>query len=74
MSILSKLGLGKKAPVTVAPTLGGKIVRVGPGDTLRTIARREYGDETMWERIYEANRARVKDAESLNLGTELVLP
>ena len=72
MGILERLGLRKTAPIE--PSLGGKIVRVGPGETLRTIARREYGDETAWERILAANRAKIQDAESLNLGTELRLP
>jgi nucleoid-associated protein YgaU len=72
MRILERLGL-QRAP-NPGPTLGGKIVRVGPGDTLRTIAQREYGDEAMWERILEANKAKVIDAESLNMGTELKLP
>ena len=72
MGILQRLGL-RRAP-NPAPSLGGKTIRVGPGDTLRTIARREYGDETMWDRILEANQAKIKDAESLNLGTELRLP
>jgi nucleoid-associated protein YgaU len=73
VGILARLGL-KKAPQADLPSLGGKIVRVGPGDTLRTIARREYGDEMQWERILQANHGKVQDAESLNLGTELVLP
>lgn len=73
MGILAILGI-KKAPEAALPSLGGKIVRVGPGETLRTIARREYGDEMQWERILEANHGKIRDAESLNLGTELVLP
>jgi nucleoid-associated protein YgaU len=70
--LLERLGLQRAA--TPGPTLGGKTVIVGPGDTLRTIARREYGDEDMWERILQANPTKVKDAESLNIGTELRLP
>jgi nucleoid-associated protein YgaU len=72
MRLLERLGL-QRAPAP-GPTLGGKIVIVGPSDTLRTIARREYGDEAMWERILEANHSKVQDAESLNIGTELRLP
>jgi nucleoid-associated protein YgaU len=72
MRLLERLGLQR--PSAPGPSLGGKTVRVGPGDTLRTIARREYGDEEMWVRILEANQSKVKDAESLNLGTELRLP
>jgi nucleoid-associated protein YgaU len=72
MGILQRLGLRK---TTVAPpSLGGKVIRVGPGETLRTIARREYGDEDAWERILAANRQKVTDAEALNVGDELRLP
>lgn len=72
MRILERLGLRKAPPAQ--PSLGGKIIRVGPGETLRSIARREYGDEAAWEQILAANRAKIQDAESLNLGTELRLP
>jgi nucleoid-associated protein YgaU len=72
MGILERLGLHR--PPAQGPSLGGKTVIVGPGDTLRTIARREYGDEDLWVRILEANQSKIKDAESLNLGTELRLP
>lgn len=72
MNLLEKLGRRKKA--APAPPLGGKIVRVGPGETLRSIAKREYGDEDAWERIAIANQAHVKDAEAPEIGTELRLP
>jgi nucleoid-associated protein YgaU len=55
-------------------SLGGKVVRVGPGETLRAIAKREYGEEIAWERIYQANKAHVRDAEAPKIGTELRLP
>jgi nucleoid-associated protein YgaU len=73
MGILERLGL-RKVTTAAAPSLGGKVVRVGPGETLRTIAKREYGDEAAWERIYEANQVHVKDAEAPEIGTELRLP
>ncbi len=72
MGILERLGLRKASPAL--PTRGGKIIRVGPGETLRSIARREYGDEAAWEQILAANRAKIQEAESLNIGTELRLP
>ena len=72
MGILERLGLRKAAPAL--PTLGGKIIQVGPGETLRSIARREYGDKAAWEQILAANRAKIQEAESLNVGTELRLP
>ena len=73
MGILDKLGL-RKVTAASLPSLGGKVVRVGPGETLRTIAKREYGEEEAWERIYAANQAHVQDAEAPEIGTELRLP
>lgn len=34
--------------------------RVSPGDTLRSIAARHYGDPSLWETIYDANRDKVE--------------
>lgn len=73
MNLLEKLRIRAKSKV-LYPSLGGKIVRVGPGENLRAIARREYGDENAWEMILNANRARIQDAESLNVGSEIRLP
>ena len=74
MGILSKLGLKKEESVPAGKSLGGKVIKTAPGDTLRKIAVREYGDESMWEKIYEANKHHIEDAESLYPGTELRLP
>lgn len=73
MNLLEKLRLRGKSKASY-PSLGGKVIRVGPGDTLRSIARREYGDENAWDLILNANSARIKDAESLNVGSEIRLP
>ena len=72
MRFLERLRLRK--PTRPPKSLGGKLIRVGPGETLRSIAKREYGDEAAWERILAANRAKIQDAESLEIGTELRLP
>jgi resuscitation-promoting factor RpfA len=48
---------------------------VQPGDTLRSIAEREYGDATQWPRIYDANRDVIgADPDTLVAGTTLRLP
>ena len=49
MGILERLGFVRARPTELS--LGGKLVRIGPGETLRSIARREYGDEAARERI-----------------------
>jgi nucleoid-associated protein YgaU len=47
---------------------------VRPGDSLRLIAVRIYGDESRWERIYEANRDVLQSPDDLVAGMELEIP
>lgn len=49
-------------------------VRIAPGDTLATVARRFYGDEREAERIWQANRDRLRSPALLVPGMELRLP
>jgi nucleoid-associated protein YgaU len=69
MGILETLGLKKKA--TAAPT--GKTIKVGPRETLRSIAKREYGDEELWAKIFEANKWRI-DGDEVAIGQDLFIP
>ncbi len=73
MHILEVIGLSKHRDAS-AQSAGGRLVKVGPGDTLAKIALREYGDEGKWELIYEANRRTVDDPDSIYPGMELRLP
>ena len=68
-------------PPPAAPAAGGAappqrpgVVRVAPGETLRSLARRFYGDERMAARIWEANRDRLRSPELVVPGMELRLP
>jgi nucleoid-associated protein YgaU len=70
VGILETLGLRKKA-VAAAPT--GKTIKVGPGDTLKKIAKREYGDEHQWTVIFEANKWRI-DGDEVVVGQDLFIP
>jgi nucleoid-associated protein YgaU len=47
---------------------------VRPGDTLASLARRFYGSEGKWEKIYAANRERIDNPDSLDVGSRLVIP
>lgn len=47
---------------------------VKQGDSLSKIASRIYGDSKMAKRIFEANKDRMKNIDSLKVGQELVLP
>jgi nucleoid-associated protein YgaU len=44
------------------------------GDSLSKIAKREYGDASKWPRIYEANRAAIKNPDLIYPGQVLTLP
>jgi len=56
-----------------ATSAGGKTIKVGPRDTLRSLAKRYYDDETVWVRIYEVNKWRI-DGDELVPGQECTLP
>jgi resuscitation-promoting factor RpfA len=48
---------------------------VKPGDTLRSIAEQEYGDASLWPKIYQANRDVIgADPDALVAGTTLQIP
>lgn len=68
-------------PPAASPAAGGPValqrpvsVRVAPGETLASLARRFYGDERMAARIWEANRDRLRSPELVVAGMELRLP
>lgn len=76
MGLLDKLfGGGKKSS-----SGGMKITyRTGPTDTCRSLAKKFYGDESQWEKIYKPNEWRLKEevqsgSDKLLPGTELTIP
>ena len=52
---------------------GGFQIKVGPRDTLKSLARKYYDDETVWVRIYETNKWRI-DGDELVPGQDCMLP
>ncbi len=44
------------------------------GDSLSKIAKRELGDATKWNAIYEANRDKIKNPDLIHPGQVLTLP
>lgn len=67
------LGGGAPAAPAAAPQRPAA-VRVAAGETLATLARRFYGDERMADRIWEANRDRLRSPQLVVAGMELQLP
>lgn len=43
-------------------------------DTLCSLAREYYNDVSQWKKIYEANRAQIRDPDKIYIGMELVIP
>ena len=78
MWLLDKLfGGGKKSD----DASGGNSIayRSGPGDTCRGLAKRFYGSENEWQRIYDANARVIKDevqsgTDPMLVGTDLTIP
>ncbi|MCU0495281.1 MAG: LysM peptidoglycan-binding domain-containing protein [Chloroflexaceae bacterium] len=64
---------GRVEPPTPAP--GGSEYVVRAGDTLSVIAQRVYGDASMWNAIYEANRVTIgANPARIITGQRLVIP
>lgn len=51
-----------------------KIHIVEKGQTLSDIAYKYYGSTNKWQKIFEANRSRLKDANTLIPGMRLTIP
>ena len=77
MGFLDRLfGGGKKAETESS----GTTIQYtsGPGDTCRTLAKKFYGDENQWEKIYKVNERLIKDevqssTDALVIGTGLTI-
>jgi nucleoid-associated protein YgaU len=59
-----------------AATAGGQRTLVRPGDSLWRISARDsvYGDGRRWNRLFEANRNRIRRADRIYPGQELTVP
>jgi nucleoid-associated protein YgaU len=59
------------APETTAPTSTYPVVK---GDSLSKIAKQLWGDASLWPRIYDANRATIKNPDLIHPGQVLAIP
>lgn len=68
-------GGSSTAPAAPTSTIGlGKTYVVVKGDSLSTIAKREYGDANKWRTIHEANKDLISDPDLIYPGQELKIP
>jgi nucleoid-associated protein YgaU len=51
-----------------------RLVTVQPGNTLWGISRRSYGEGTLYVRVFDANRARIRDPDLIYPGQVFTLP
>jgi nucleoid-associated protein YgaU len=68
---------GSSSTAPSAQSQGGSFGRsytVVAGDSLSKIAKREYGDASKWQRIYEANRDKIQNPDLIYPGQVLNLP
>lgn len=70
----------KSAPKSTKPRAGstysgkGKTYTVQRGDTLQKISQKIYGTTKKWQRIFEANRGKLKKPDMVVVGTVLAIP
>lgn len=53
---------------------GARTIVVQEDENLWKIAVREYGDGALWKLIYNANRSKLPDPDSLKVGMKLIVP
>ena len=61
-------------PAPIKPIEPPKVYTVVQGDTLYGISVKLFGTPRHYERIYEANKDRVKDPGTLQIGVNLRMP
>jgi nucleoid-associated protein YgaU len=71
----SALPAAVSATPTAAIDAASTDYEVASGDTLLTIAEKQYGDGAQWRRIYDANKDTIgSDPDKLKIGMKLKIP
>ena len=60
------------APKPAAPTQRDYVIQ--NGDSLSKIARQFYGDANEWQKIYQANKDKIKDPNLIHPGQKIIIP
>ncbi len=55
-------------------TVTQQIYTVARGDSLATIAKLFYGDASLWQPIWEANKMRLQNPSMIAVGQVLTIP
>ena len=62
------------AAAPTASAAGGTPYTIESGDTLLGISEKQYGDATLWRRIFDANKDVIADPDALSVGTKIQIP
>ncbi len=63
-----------KNVAAISPADGAREYTVEPGDTLSNIARKYYGTQYKWERIFQANQPVMKHPDYIYVGQKIIIP
>jgi ABC-type nitrate/sulfonate/bicarbonate transport system substrate-binding protein/LysM repeat protein len=71
----AKTSLGnRRTAVAAIPSESDREYTVEAGDTLTHLARKYYGDSHKWEKIFQANKATMKNPDYIFVGQKIILP
>jgi len=65
---------GTKSVIPVGFSDGASEHTVEAGDTLSLIARKYYGTQLNWEKIYQANKSTMKHPDYIYVGQKIIIP
>jgi ABC-type nitrate/sulfonate/bicarbonate transport system substrate-binding protein len=63
-----------KSLAAINPAGGAQEYVVEPGDTLSNIARKYYGAQFKWEKIFQANQPVMKNPDYIYVGQKIIIP
>jgi nucleoid-associated protein YgaU len=63
---------GANAPKPQAPAQRDYVIQ--SGDSLSKIAQRFYGNANDWQKIYQANKDKIKDPNLIHPGQKIIIP
>jgi nucleoid-associated protein YgaU len=85
MGLLDFFKKGKEQPVRQRPapevqrpaekqTPAPRDYTIRSGDSLSKIAKQFYGDAGQWQKIYQANKDKIKDPDLIHPGQKIIIP
>ncbi len=84
MGLMDFFRKGKERPIqekpsadvnrTTQPASTARDYTIKSGDSLSKIAREFYGNAGDWQKIYQANKDKIKDPDMIHPGQKIIIP